>query len=157
MMTETTTETVRLTADVVVIGDDGAGVPYVLLIRRRRNPYRDCWALPGGHVTPGEEVEAAARRELAEETGLVADRLTLVGVYSAPGRDPRGRYVTWAYLATVSGMPECVAGDDAADARWWPLSWARDHPGWVAFDHHQIIGDSLASLTVLPIVEGRHV
>lgn len=136
------TETVRLTADVVLLAErDGELV--VLLIRRGWDPYGGCWALPGGHVDPGEEVADAARRELAEETGLTAYHLDLVGVYGAPGRDPRGRYVTWAYVGFVSGdVADPTAGDDARDARWVPVASVLTDPRGLAFDHAQILADA---------------
>lgn len=136
-------EAVHLTADMVLIAPH-AGDLHVLLIERGDPPFEGCWALPGGHVDPGEDVEAAARREAAEETGLTTGRLDLVGVYSAPGRDPRGRYVTWAFLARLDHMPVPVAGDDARDARWVPLCRALADPQGLAFDHHQIITDATA-------------
>lgn len=139
-------ETVRLTADVVLLAErDGELV--VLLIRRGWDPYGGCWALPGGHVDPGEEVDDAARRELFEETGLAAARLDLVGVYSAPDRDPRGRYVTFAYVGFVHGaVADPTAGDDAHDAQWLSvadlLDEVIDERLVLAFDHAQILADA---------------
>ncbi len=134
-------EIARLTADVVALAAHG-GVPHVLLIRRGWDPYAGLWALPGGHVDPGETVTAAACRELTEETGLIiaAEDLRPVGAYSAPGRDPRGRYVTFAFAALLPHMPTPTAGDDAAAARWLPV--ARALTDGVAFDHAQIITDA---------------
>ncbi len=83
----------RLVADLVLISHRNA-VPHVLLIKRGREPFEGMWALPGGHLDDGEEAEAAAIRELGEETGVTAAEVHLVGVYGSPGRDPRGRYVT---------------------------------------------------------------
>jgi len=140
-MTNTTPETARLTADVVLfsVREDRL---YVLVIRRGWPPFKGLWALPGGHVDVGEDVLAAAHRELAEETGLHAGRLDPVGVYPAPGRDPRGRYVDFVYTATVPDLPQPVAGDDAAEARWIPVDYLLAAPG-LAFDHQQIIHDAL--------------
>jgi 8-oxo-dGTP diphosphatase len=109
----------------------------LLLIRRRNPPFAEQFALPGGFVDPGETTEAAARRELAEETGLQARDLRLVGVYSKPGRDPRGWTISIAYLvATGSDAP--VAGDDAAEVEF--------RAGWreldLAFDHNEIVRDA---------------
>lgn len=131
-------ETARLTADVVLIGFRDSEA-YVLLIRRRWEPFEGRLALPGGHVDQGEETEDAARRELVEETGLTVRRLSLVGVYAAPGRDPRGRYATWAYVAYVPGLPTPTAGDDAASAGWYPLADVLADADRLAFDHHRII------------------
>lgn len=133
-MTDTeASETIRYTADVVIITTDG----YVLLIERGWNPFKGQWALPGGHVDPGETSRAAAARELAEEAGVYAapDELQQVGPFDRPDRDPRGRYVTVAYRLTVIPGTIVEAGDDAARAEWWPLS---DLPP-LAFDHADII------------------
>jgi len=146
-MADTTTEavhpaaeTARLTADVVLFGVKD-GVPYVLLIKRRWDPFEGRWALPGGHVDVGEDTAVAAARELAEETGLAVERLDYVDAYAEPGRDPRGRYVTFAYVAVVQGLPEPTAADDAAEAEWVPLREAlRDE--FLAFDHSHIVADS---------------
>lgn len=139
-MTGTTPETARLTADVVLFSER-----HVLLIRRGWEPFKDHWALPGGHVDKGEEVSGAAIRELEEETGIT-DRqigvLTLVDAYSEPNRDPRGRYVTFAFVATADGQPQPIAGDDAAEAQWMPVDTVLADGFPLAFDHEQIIRDA---------------
>lgn len=119
------------TVDVVVIRDGR-----VILIRRRNPP--PGWALPGGFVDYGETAEAAARRELREETGLTAESLELLGVYSEPERDPRFHTVSIVYFAEAEGVPG--AGDDASDVRWFPVE---NLPAEVAFDHRRIIADAL--------------
>lgn len=137
MSTDTTDETIRYTADVVLLA---AG--HVLLIERGWEPFKNRWALPGGHVDKGETSLAASVRELEEETGItvpVAD-LRQVGAYDAPDRDPRGRYVSVAYTATLPALVEPTAGDDATAARWWPLAALPD----LAFDHAEIIADALS-------------
>jgi 8-oxo-dGTP diphosphatase len=109
----------------------------LLLIRRRNPPFAGQFALPGGFVDYGETTEAAARRELMEETGLTARDLRLVGVYSDPNRDPRGHTVGIAYLTTVdAGAP--IAGDDAAEAEFRDDWRALD----LAFDHNEIVRDA---------------
>ncbi|MFB7957509.1 NUDIX domain-containing protein [Streptomyces sp. NPDC056045] len=127
-------ETIRYTADVVVITTDG----HVLLIKRGWEPHAGRWALPGGHVDPGETSRAAAARELAEEAGVYAapGELVQVGVWDRPDRDPRGRYVTVAYRLTVLPGTGIEARTDAADARWWPLTAL---PPVLAFDHAEIL------------------
>ncbi|MFE4258242.1 NUDIX domain-containing protein [Streptomyces sp. NPDC056883] len=134
-MSETETfETIRYTADVVVLTPDGDA----LLIERDWPPFEGHWAIAGGHVDIGETSRQAAARELAEETGVhvAADDLRQIGVFDQPDRDPRGRYVTVAYTVTVPAGTPIIAGDDARTARWWPLSKL---PGRLAFDHADIL------------------
>lgn len=143
-------EAIRYTADVVCIRDG-----HVLLIKRGWDPYEGQFALPGGHVDPGETSRKAAARELLEETGVRVDEdaLTLVGVYDAPDRDPRGRYVTVAYTVIVPAGTTARAGDDAAAVRWVPLA----EPGDLAFDHSEIVAEALhrtARISIRPAI--RH-
>ena len=130
----TTEMTIRYTADVVALTDDG----HVLLIQRGWPPHKGAWALPGGHVDPGETSLQAAVRELAEETGVrvASENLRQIGVFDRPDRDPRGRYVTVAYVAHLPAGTVATAGDDARDARWWPLNAL---PKPLAFDHAEIL------------------
>ena len=125
--------TPALTTDCVVFDERG----YVLLIRRGNEPFKGSYALPGGFVDVGERVEDGCRRELSEETGLHVGELRLIGVYSDPGRDPRGHTCSVAYLAQV-GRADVTAGDDAAAAE-WVADWRRQK---LAFDHAQIIADA---------------
>ncbi|WP_331739558.1 NUDIX domain-containing protein (plasmid) [Streptomyces goshikiensis] len=130
----TETETTRYTADVVALTPDCS----VLLIERDWPPFEGAWALPGGHRDLGESSREAAARELAEETGVhvATDDLREIGTWDQPGRDPRGRYSTDAYLAVVPAGTRIVAGDDARTARWWPLDAL---PERLAFDHADIL------------------
>jgi 8-oxo-dGTP diphosphatase len=132
MITDTTDETIRYTADVVLFA---AG--HVLLIERGWDPFKSRWALPGGHVNTGESSLDASTRELEEETGITvqATDLRQVGAFDAPARDPRGRYVSVAYTATLPALVEPMAGDDATAARWWSLDALPD----LAFDHAEIV------------------
>jgi 8-oxo-dGTP diphosphatase len=143
MTEQTIPETARLTADVVLIGDHG-GEQYVLAIRRGWPPFEGCWALPGGHVDVGEGTAVAAHRELAEETGLDVCGLEYVGTYAEPGRDPRGRYVTFAYTARVNGTPKPSPGDDATEARWLRIDSLTATDTGLAFDHDRILHDAIA-------------
>ena len=123
-----------LAADCVVFDPQGR----LLLIRRKNPPFQGQYALPGGFVEYGETTEQAAARELAEETGLTAVALSLVGVYSEPGRDPRGHTVSIAYLVRVADfVPR--AGDDAAAAE-FVANWQQEP---LAFDHNKIVADAL--------------
>ncbi|WP_208454382.1 NUDIX hydrolase [Methyloligella sp. GL2] len=107
----------------------------VLLIRRKNPPFQGEYALPGGFVDIGETVEAACRRELAEETGVTAGDLHLIGVFSDPSRDPRGHTVSVAYLTELQDEAVPVAGDDAAAAE-WVADWRAER---LAFDHREIL------------------
>lgn len=130
-------EIIRYTADVVVITPD----QHVLLIERSWDPYEGHWALPGGHVDTGETSRDAAVRELIEETGVRVAPYALhqVGVFDHPDRDPRGRYVTVAYLITVPHVTTISAGSDARTVKWWPPD---DLPK-LAFDHADIINAAI--------------
>lgn len=148
----------RLAVDLVILTVRENALQ-VLLIRRGNPPYQGQLALPGGFIREGEDLLAAAMRELAEETALDASRLRLqqLGAYGAPDRDPRGRVVSVAYLAIAPDLPIPVAGSDAASARWEPVesglrqaAGARPaatgvaRPGrWLAFDHDQILSDAV--------------
>ncbi|QKW10638.1 NUDIX hydrolase [Streptomyces sp. NA04227] len=115
----------------------------VLLVERGQEPYAGQRALPGGFLLPAESAETAARRELAEETGL-GERLTgslhleQLRTYSEPDRDPRMRVVSVAYTALVPDLPEPRGGGDAARADWVPCEEA----GPLAFDHDTILADA---------------
>lgn len=132
-----------LTADCVLFrpAADGSGWA-TLLIRRAHAPYEGHWAFPGGFMEMDETIEACAARELQEETGLTGLALQQFGVFSAPGRDPRGRVVSVAFYAFApAGQPEAVAGDDAADARWFALSALP----LLAFDHAEMLRRACAA------------
>ena len=100
-----------------------AGLLAVLLVQRSDHPYQGYWALPGGFVRADESTDEAARRELAEETGVsaFAGHLEQLRTYSDPGRDPRMRVVSVAHVALAPDLPEPRPGGDAAAARWWPV------------------------------------
>jgi 8-oxo-dGTP diphosphatase len=118
----------------------------VMLTQRAEHPFQDHWALPGGFVGPDEAVTAAARRELAEETGLttVGAHLEQLATYGEPDRDPRMRVISVAHVALAADLPEPTSGGDAADARLWPIEAPGDLPAVdLAFDHAQIIRDAV--------------
>ncbi|UGQ13291.1 NUDIX domain-containing protein [Yinghuangia sp. ASG 101] len=156
---------IAVTVDVVALTmrrpPDGSGKAlHVLTIRRGAMPYAGHRALPGGFVraAENEDLDQAAIRELAEETGLAAHgaggtdphdvpppfprlHLEQLGTYGTPGRDPRMRVVSVAYLAFAPDLPEATAGGDAAAASWVPVD-ALD-PAELAFDHARILGHGL--------------
>jgi len=134
-----------LTVDVVALA--GPQPRSVLLVQRRNDPYRGAWALPGGFVDEGERVEAAARRELREETGIATDaELPLLGVYDTPGRDPRGWTISVVRLLRTDRELDARGGDDAGDARWFGLG---ELPP-LAFDHALVIADALRAAGAAP-------
>lgn len=129
-----------VTVDLVVLTIRDTGL-CALLVRRGEAPYQGRWALPGGFVHVDEGLDAAAVRELREETGLetVDGHLEQLASYGDPGRDPRGRVVTVAYLALLPDLPSPTAGSDAAGAGWRPAV----APGRLAFDHDRILADGI--------------
>jgi 8-oxo-dGTP diphosphatase len=123
-----------VTVDLVLVTRERK--PRVLLIRRKHDPFAGSWALPGGFVDENETLEAAARRELREETGLEVEELEQLKTFGDPGRDPRGWTIAVAHLARVDAAelrPE--AADDAAEVGWHRL----DRLPPLAFDHDQIL------------------
>ncbi len=106
----------------------------IMLIKRGSKPDKGKWALPGGFVDNGESAEEACTREAKEETGLDVEIVGLAGVFSDPGRDPRGT-ISIAYLCRKKGG-NVQEGDDADEARWFRLDGLPE----LAFDHKKIIG-----------------
>lgn len=110
----------------------------ILLIQRLKDPFRDCWALPGGFVDKGEELEDAAKRELEEETSIKINVLQQFKAYGKPDRDPRGHTVSIVFHGTVDEKAVAAAQDDAKSVKWFSLN---DLPP-LAFDHSEIITDA---------------
>ena len=129
-----------VTADCVVVTREKE--PRVLLIQRSNEPFKGCWAFPGGFMDMDETTEQCAIRELEEETGLVLSELQQIGTYSKVDRDPRGRTITVAYLARIDKPIAVIGQDDAAKAEWWPLSALPP----LAFDHDEIMRDAIKVL-----------
>lgn len=133
-----------VSVDVVLVTREAK--PRVLLIRRAKDPFQGCWAIPGGFVEMDEGLEEAARRELYEETNLRIGSMEQLYTFGDPRRDPRQRTITVAYLAQVH--PKDVtpqAGDDAAATGWHSLR----RPPKLAFDHAEILALARARLTAL--------
>lgn len=131
-----------VTADCVVITKEAE--PKVLLIQRGADPYKGCWAFPGGFMNMDETTEQCAIRELEEETGLKVSTVRQVGAYSKVDRDPRGRTITVAYLAIIDKPAQVTGQDDAAKAEWFPLSALPE----LAFDHADIMADAINLFSV---------
>ena len=133
---------INLSVDTVVFAYEASEL-YILVIKRKNEPFKNKWALPGGFVETDETVEEAAQRELEEETGLALDGLEQVHTFSAVHRDPRKRVVSVAhYVLTQKAGKEVKPGDDAADAQWFPI---HDLPE-LAFDHDEIIRMAIEKL-----------
>ena len=131
-----------VTADCVVITKEAE--PKVLLIQRGADPYKGCWAFPGGFMNMDETTEQCAIRELEEETGLKVSTVRQIGAYSKVDRDPRGRTITVAYLAIIDKPAQVTGQDDAAKAEWFPLSALPE----LAFDHADIMADAINLFSV---------
>jgi 8-oxo-dGTP diphosphatase len=113
----------------------------ILLVQRAFDPFKGFWALPGGFVEYGETVEEAVRREVAEETGLLVHPSGLAGVYSDPGRDPRGHTVSVVFYCEVVGG--ALAGDHEVQAlHYFPLTALPT----LAFDHEKIIHETVKEM-----------
>ena len=125
-----------VTVDVLVINKK---TDEILLIKRLNEPFKDCWALPGGFVDENEDLEQAARRELFEETNIETDEMTQIGTFGKPYRDPRGHMISVAYQTNLIENQKVKAKDDAKDVKWFSIN---DLPE-LAFDHFEIINSIL--------------
>jgi 8-oxo-dGTP diphosphatase len=125
----------RITVDGLVFKDER-----ILLIKRKKEPFKGKWALPGGFVEYGEKTEDAVIREVLEETGLKTKITRLSGVYSDPDRDPRGHTITVSYILKITGG-ELKPGDDSSDVKFFNVKELPD----LSFDHSKIINEALKS------------
>jgi 8-oxo-dGTP diphosphatase len=143
-----------VTVDVAIL-TMSEGRLHVLLVRRGEEPFQGMWAIPGGFKRPNETLDEAAKRELAEETGVdAASLLTQFGAYGDPERDPRMNVVTIAYLAVLRDVGAIVAGTDAADAALVPVSDVLNERLELAFDHLRIVRDAVDRVRVELEVSG---
>lgn len=132
-----------VTADALVFKFDSGGAE-VLLIKRRHEPFKNQWAIPGGFVGIDEELEDAAVRELFEETNLAGVKLEQLHTFGKCGRDPRGRQITIAFIGVAEKDIERIkAGDDAADVSWFNIEKL---PEDLAFDHSEVLDYAVSQL-----------
>lgn len=124
----------RMAADVCALRRVN-GELQILLIRRAKDPFKGCWALPGGRLEADENLDQCAARELEEETGLRAENIRQFATFSEPLRDPRERTVSACYIAWIAESACVRAATDAAEARWFPMSALPK----LAFDHANIL------------------
>jgi 8-oxo-dGTP diphosphatase len=126
---------VALSVDCVVFAREGNATK-VLLIKRGREPYAGCWAIPGGFVEPDETLEQAALRELEEETGVKLTHCQQLRVFDAIDRDPRERVISVAHWTVTNASEHRPRGsDDASEARWFDLTSLPT----LAFDHVEVL------------------
>jgi len=137
-----------VTADAVVFRF-ARGKARLLLVRRKHDPYKGDWAIPGGFIELDEELADAAARELKEETGLVNIRLEQMRTFGTCGRDPRGRQITIVFMGIAgSRQSRLKAGDDAAEARWFDIDKL---PKNMAFDHREVAAFAIKRLKMKEI------
>jgi len=127
-----------VTVDTILISKQNS----VLLIQRSDEPFKGKWALPGGFIELDESLETACHRELEEETGLKVKQLTQFKAYGTVDRDPRGRTISVIFYSFQDEEAIPMAGDDAANAQWFPLSQLPE----LAFDHQLIIDEFKAEV-----------
>ena len=118
------------------------GEEKILLVQRKKEPFQDQWALPGGFLENEEPLEVGAKRELEEETGLKIKEVHQVRVFGDPGRDPRGRTISIAFWGETPSEEKVEGKDDAAAAKWFSV---KELPV-LAFDHDEIVLAALEKL-----------
>ena len=136
------TSRIFVTVDAVIIKKKTDN--QLLLIKRKNEPYKDCWALPGGFVDENEDLEVAAKRELEEETQIKTDSLQQFGTFGKPFRDPRGHMISVAYFGEVPENTIAIASDDAKEVAWFPIN---ELPN-LAFDHQEIIENAFKTFKI---------
>jgi len=120
------------------------GKAWLLLVKRKKEPYKGRWAIPGGFIEMDEELEDAVARELKEETGLTGIRLEQLRTFGTVGRDPRGRQITVVFTGIAGKRQTGVhGGDDAAEAKWFPIDRLPEN---LAFDHDRVARVAISRL-----------
>lgn len=127
-----------VTVDIVVTRKYESEIQ-ILLIQRKNEPFQNYWALPGGFVDKNEHIEAAAKRELFEETNIQLFQVKQIGAFGDPNRDPRHHTLSVAYYGEVDALAEAKAQDDAKSVQWFSLN---ELPA-LAFDHHDIVREAI--------------
>lgn len=130
-------QNIAVTTDCVIFFNNG-NTQKVLLVQRNSDPFKGHWALPGGFLEEEETLEAGAKRELEEETGLKIKELKQLRAFGTPGRDPRGRTISIAFFGETASEEKVEGADDAADSRWFDLNDLPD----LAFDHSEILQEA---------------
>jgi 8-oxo-dGTP diphosphatase len=134
-----------ITVDTLVFLRTPSDIDNILLIKRKNDPFKNQYALPGGFPEMDELLENAAKRELFEESGLKGVELTQLAAFDAIGRDPRDRNIAVAFYGFTSSLNSTLkAGDDAAEAKWFPLNALPP----LAFDHADIIELAIKRLVI---------
>jgi 8-oxo-dGTP diphosphatase len=128
---------IKVAVDAIVFGYSKSDGLSVLLIKRKYEPFKNAWAIPGGFVLQDESLEEAVRRELQEETGVEVNYLEQLYTFGEPNRDPRQRVISIAYFALVKSalFQELKATTDAEEAQWFPINKLPI----LAFDHKKIL------------------
>jgi 8-oxo-dGTP diphosphatase len=132
------TSKIFITVDAVIFKKTDSGYD-ILFIKRKNEPFKGKWALPGGFVDENEDLFDAANRELLEETGVKVTDLEQLGAFGKPGRDPRQHTVSIAYTGFAEESTNAVAADDADDAQWFSMDALPE----LAFDHADIVKSAL--------------
>ena len=130
-------EDIAVTVDSIIFKDVDSSAK-ILLIKRKNDPFKKSWALPGGFLEGSESLEKGAKRELKEETGIKIWHLEQLNIYAAINRDPRGRTISIAFVGILYEEFHIKAGDDAKEVNWFNLDELPD----LAFDHSEIIKDA---------------
>ena len=140
------TSKIFLTVDIVLFKKVSNQL-FLLLIKRKNDPFKDCWALPGGFVDENEDLETAALRELEEETQIKLYQLDQVAAFGKPFRDPRGHMVSVAFTAAVDPSTVAIGSDDAKEAKWFPCNQLPN----LAFDHLEIITSCMVKMNIVQL------
>jgi 8-oxo-dGTP diphosphatase len=124
-----------LTVDCLIFSKSNCGME-MLLIKRKHEPFKNHWAVPGGFMNIDETTDEAVKREVYEETGIEIENPEQFATFSNVQRDPRGRTVSVVYFLYIDREKlSPKAGDDASEINWFSLENLPE----LAFDHAEII------------------